>query len=258
MYEAGAAAALGGVQVRGLGAGGRFSGADVEAAFQPDGATSPPTRLVAVENTHNRAGGVVWGLAALADVAGAARRLGAALHLDGARLLNAAAATGEAPRAMAALFDTVSLAFSKGLGAPVGSVLAGTAAAIARGRRLRRMLGGGMRQAGILAAAALYALDHNVARLADDHANARRLAGELSRAPGLLVDLDAVESNIVMVDLAPGLPAAAELAARLAARGVLCLPFGPRRLRLVTHLDADAAACARAAAVITDVARESR
>jgi threonine aldolase len=246
-YEAGGAGAIAGVQVRALGERGRFSGADVEAAFQAGGSTQPPTRLVCVENTHNRAGGAVWPRAALEDVARAAQKLGARLHLDGARLLNAAAATGETARALAAGFDTVSLAFSKGLGAPAGSVLAGPRALHGRAQRFRRMMGGGMRQAGILAAAALYALDHNVARLAEDHANARRLAERLAELPGLLVAPAAVESNIVMVDLAPALPPADELVARLASRGVWCFAFGPRRIRLCTHLDVDAAACARAA-----------
>jgi threonine aldolase len=246
-HEVGAPGAIAGVQVRCLGQGGRFTGADVEGAYQSGGAIQSPTRLVCVENTHNRAGGAVWPRAAMEDVVRAAKKLGVSLHLDGARLMNAAAATGETPRALAAGFDTVSLAFSKGLGAPVGSVLAGARKHIARAQRFRRMLGGGMRQAGILAAAALYALDHNVARLADDHANARFLAERLAGLPGLLVDLPAVQSNIVMVDLGAGLPPAAELVLHLAARGVRCFAFGARRIRLVTHLDVDRAGCARAA-----------
>jgi len=257
-YEAGAAAAIGGVQVRALGRDGRFTGADVAAAFQPAGAIQAPTRLVCVENTHNRAGGAVWTRAALEDVSAAARALGAGLHLDGARLMNAAAATNEPPRALAAGFDTVSLAFSKGLGAPVGSVLGGARLAIERARRFRRMMGGGMRQAGILAAAAIWALDHNVDRLAEDHANARWLAGRLAEAPGFVVDPARVESNIVMVDLGPALPEAAVVAAQLEVRGVLCFPFGPRRLRMVTHLDVDRAACARAAQAAAAIAAEAR
>lgn len=257
-YEAGAAAAIGGVQIRAVGGAGRFAGADVAAAFQPPGSTQAPTRLVCVENTHNRAGGAVWTRAALDDVVRAARGLGLALHLDGARLLNAAAATGEDPAALAAGFDTVSLAFSKGLGAPVGSVLAGSRAVLERGRRFRRMMGGGMRQAGVLAAAALHALDHNVERLVEDHANARLLATRLAVTPGLRVDVASVESNIVMVDLEPGLPEAAAVAARLEQSGVLCFPFGARRLRLVTHLDVDRAACARAADVFAALVAELR
>jgi threonine aldolase len=253
-YEAGAAGAIAGVQLRTIGRAGRFTGADIEASVQPASPTMPATRLVCVENTHNRAGGVVWSRAALTDVVTTARRVGARLHLDGARLPNAAVATGETPAALAAGFDTVAMAFSKGLGAPVGSVLAGSTALIARALRFRRMLGGGMRQAGILAAAALYALDHNRARLAEDHDNARWLAQRLHQLPGLLVDA-APESNIVMIDLAPGLPSPAELSARLATRGVLCLPFGQRRLRFVTHLDVDRAGCARAVAELESVLR---
>jgi threonine aldolase len=253
-YEAGAAGAIAGVQIRSIGRAGRFSAEDVSTAYQAGGPTQPPTRLMCVENTHNRAGGVVWPLANLTDVVATARRLGMRLHLDGARLLNAAAALGEAPRALAGGFDTVSMCFSKGLGAPVGSVLAGSRVAIARALRFRRMLGGGMRQAGVLAAAALWALDHNVERLAEDHANARWLAERLAVVPGLIVD-QAPPSNIVMVDLGPALPAAKELSARLATRGVLCLPFGERRLRLVTHLDVDRATCARAADELANVAR---
>ena len=244
-YESGAAAAIAGVQVRSIGRAGHFSDDDVTAAALPGGPMQPATRLLCVENTHNRAGGVVWSREDLGEVVAVARRLGMRLHLDGARLANAAAALGEAPHALAAGFDTVSFCFSKGLGAPVGSVIAGSRPALARALRFRRMLGGGMRQAGILAAAALWALDHNLERLAEDHANARWLAERLAGIPGLVVDATP-PSNIVMVDLVAGLPAARELSARLATRGVLCLPFGERRLRLVTHLDVDRAACARA------------
>jgi threonine aldolase len=253
-YEAGAAGAIAGVQIRSIGRAGQFASDDVESAYIAAGPTQPATKLLCVENTHNRAGGVVWSREDLDEVVATARRLGLRLHLDGARLLNAAVAEGVKPRALAASFDTVSLAFSKGLGAPVGSVVAGSRAAIARGLRFRRMLGGGMRQAGILAAGALYALEHNVERLAEDHANARLLAERLAGGPGLVVD-DAPPSNIVMVDLSTSLPPARELARRLEARGILCLPFGERRLRLVTHLDVDRAGCARAADELLRAAR---
>ncbi len=251
--ESGAGAAIAGVQFTVIGRGGLFGPDDLLAACAPAGGlVQPPTRLVCVENTHNRGGGRCWPAGLLAGVAAAARGRGLALHLDGARLLNAAIAAGAAPAALGAPFDTVSLAFSKGLGAPVGSVLAGPEGLVARGRRVRKMLGGGMRQAGILAAGALYALDHHVARLADDHANARRLAEALGHIDGLAVDAAGVETNIVLVDLAPQLPDAAAAAVALAARGVLCLSFGARRLRFVTHLDVDAAACDRAAAVVRE------
>jgi threonine aldolase len=252
-YEAGAPGAIAGVQVRCIGRGGRFAGAEVEAAFQPDGPHAAPTRLVCVENTHNRAGGAVWRRPALDEVVAAARRLGVRLHLDGARLMNAAAAAGETPRALAAGFDTVSLAFSKGLGAPVGSVLAGSRAVMERAPRFRRMLGGGMRQAGILAAAALYALDHNVARLADDHANARRLADGLAGVAGVRIDADKVETNIVIFEVISGSAGltAAEVARRTeSAAGVRLHAIAPTRLRAVTHLDVDAAGVDRAVAAV--------
>jgi threonine aldolase len=167
--------------------------------------------------------------------------------------MNATVASGRSAAALAAGFDTVSLAFSKGLGAPVGSVIAGARPLIERAHRFRKMLGGGMRQAGIIAAAALFALDHNVARLADDHANARLLAEGLNAVPGLGVDLGSVQSNIVMVNLDDGLPPPVELAARLTARGLLCFPFGARRLRLVTHLDVSREECQRALPLFTSV-----
>lgn len=250
-HEMNGGAALAGVQLTAVGRGGLFSAADVESAFRPATTLQSPTRLLCVENTHNRAGGIVWPRAALDDVIAGARRLGLRLHLDGARLMNASAASGEAPAALAVGFDTISLAFSKGLGAPVGSVIAGARPLIERAHRFRKMFGGGMRQAGVLAAAALYALDHNVGRLPEDHANARLLAERLAALPGLSVE--APPSNIVMVDLAASLPGAALLSQRLGARGVLCFPFGARRLRLVTHLDVSRAQCERSARIVADV-----
>lgn len=253
-YESGAAAGIAGVQVRSIGRAGKFSDGELTQSFIQVGPTQPATRLVCVENTHNRAGGVVWSREELTRVVGAARAFGARLHLDGARLLNAAAVAGASARDLAAGFDTVSLCFSKGLGAPVGSILAGSRESMARALRFRRMFGGAMRQSGLLAAAALYALDHNAGRLAEDHANARRLAGRLAPLPGLTVDA-APPSNIVMADLAPTSPTAREVVARLAPLGVLCLPFGERRLRFVTHLDVDAAGCDRAADAVAAALR---
>jgi len=258
LYEAGAGGALAGVQFALVGRGGLYTGADVEAAFKPESNHSfAATRLVCVENTHNRGGGAVWPRAQQADVVAVARRLGLALHLDGARLLNAAAALGTPAAELAAPFDTASLCFSKGLGAPVGSVLAGSREAIDRAHRLRKMLGGGMRQAGVLAAAALYALDHNVERLIEDHRNARMLAERLAEVPGLTVDLAGVQTNILMVDVNDPLPPAAAFAERLRGRGVLCLAIGPSRLRLVTHLDVSRADCERAVELFRDTARET-
>jgi threonine aldolase len=251
VFESGAAGALAGVQISAVGQGGLFTAADAESVFRgADNVHNAPSRLVVVENTHNRGGGVVWPQAQVLDVATFARAHGLALHLDGARLCNAAVASGKTPAELAAPFDTATLCFSKGLGAPVGSIIAGSRPLLARALRFRKMFGGGMRQAGILAAAALYALDHNVDRLVDDHANARLVAERLAQVPGLRVDLARAQTNIVMVDLEPSRPAAAEAVARLRAQGVLCVAFGPRRLRLVTHLDVDRAACEKAVGIV--------
>jgi threonine aldolase len=252
-HEMNAATAIAGVHLFAVGQGGLFDGAEVEAAFKPASTLASPTRLVSIENTHNRAGGVVWPRERLHSVVTAARRLDLRLHLDGARLMNAATAMGCPPAELSRPFDTVALAFSKGLGAPVGSVIAGARPLIERAHRFRKMLGGGMRQAGVLAAAALYALEHNVPRLAEDHANARFLAEDLARVPGLSVDPAAVMSNIVMVDLDARLPPVRDIIARLGAEGILCFAFGARRIRLVTHLDVDREGCARAAAAFAKV-----
>ncbi|MBC8131718.1 MAG: hypothetical protein H7X95_01955, partial [Deltaproteobacteria bacterium] len=200
-------------------------------------------------------GGTVWSQENLNSVVGTARARGLALHLDGARLMNAAVASGCTPADLAAPFDTVTFAFSKGLGAPVGSVIAGRWPDMDRAARYRKMLGGGMRQSGILAAGALWALNHNVERIAVDHENARFLAAHLADIPGLNVDRTRVQTNIVMADLASHLPPAAEMVALLDARGVRALAFGPRRLRLVTHLDVDRAACATAVDRIAEIVR---
>jgi threonine aldolase len=258
LYEAGAGGGLAGVQfaIVGQGQHGTFGAADVEAAYKPESNHSlAPTRLVCVENTHNRGGGRVWRPADVDAVAAVARARGLALHLDGARLCNAAVALGVTPAALAAPFDTASLCFSKGLGAPVGSVIAGSAAHVHRAHRLRKMMGGGMRQAGVLAAAALYALEHNLERLAEDHRNARLLGERLAEIPGLVVDVAALETNILMVDLGPALPPGEPFVRALRDRGVLCLAIAPRRLRLVTHLDVSRADCERAAAAFAEVAR---
>lgn len=206
------------------------------------------TRAVAVEQTHNRGGGSVYPLATLRRLRELTRRAGVALHCDGARLWNAHAASGVPLAEYGRLFDSLSVCLSKGLGAPVGSVLVLPAGARSAARRLRHRLGGNMRQAGILAAAGLYALDHHLDRLAVDHANARLLA-ELLRAGGLSVAEP--ETNIVLVDL----PDAADVAERVREQGVLIGTFGPNRLRLVTHLDVDPAGCERAARALLAAAR---
>jgi threonine aldolase len=230
-YESGAAAAFGGVQFAAVGQGGFFGPDELEAAIKPRAYWCPRSRLVVVENTHNRGGGRVLSLVAADAVAAAARRHDLALHLDGARLWNAAAALGCEPHELAQPFDTVSVCFSKGLGAPIGSALCGSAALIEDALRLRKMLGGGMRQAGMIAAGALYALENNRARVIEDHRAATRLGLALAEIAGVTVG--AVETNIVNVDVAH----AERAVAAALGRGVLISAVSSSRVRLVTHLD---------------------
>lgn len=229
-WEGGGAAVLGSIQPQPVPnqADGTLALADIEAAIKPDDPHFAKTRLLALENTW---GGMVLPLAYIEAAAALARRRGLATHLDGARLYNAAVMLDVPVREVARHFDSVSVCFSKGLGTPAGSALCGSKDLIARARRWRKMAGGAMRQSGVLAAAALHALDHHVARLADDHANAKRLAEGLQGLRG--VSVAAPQTNIVFVDLAPDKPA--DIVARLAARGVLAT--GLYKLRLVTHLD---------------------
>ena len=246
-YEAGGAAVLGSVQPQPLEhqPDGSLALADIAAAIKPDDSHFARSRLLCLENTI---GGKVLSLDYLAAATALARQRGLATHLDGARLFNAAVALGGEPyanaRAIAAHFDSVSVCFSKGLGAPVGSALVGSHAFIEQARRWRKMLGGGMRQAGVLAAAALHAIDRHVTRLADDHALAQRFAEALEKVPGVTVE--PVQTNMVFVAVDPA--RAAGLGERLAAEGVLVT--GRDRLRFVTHLDVDAVGVDRASAAI--------
>jgi threonine aldolase len=233
-YEAGAGAALSGVQFTAVGRDGRYTPDEMQAAIYPRAHWAPRTSLVAVENTHNRSGGRVWPQAQASAVAQRARALGLATHLDGARVWNASIASGVAVADLCAPFDTVSVCFSKGLGAPVGSAFCATKALVEEARRLRKRWGGGMRQVGVIAAGALHALAHHRARLVDDHANARALAATMSRVHGVRVDRALVETNIVHIDLDVRAETVA-LAARDA--GLLIQATGPTRLRAVTHLD---------------------
>jgi len=189
----------------------------------------------------------VWKPEVFAEAVAAARSEGLSVHLDGARLFNAEVAAGVPASTWARLTDSTTVCFSKGLGAPVGSVLAGSKAFIAEARRLRKRLGGGMRQAGILAAACLYALDHHVARLAEDHENARVLARRLAEIPGVRIELDRVQTNMVYAELPVEAPA---LAGRLRAAGLLVNSVGSHTIRLVCHLDVDRAGCERAADIL--------
>jgi threonine aldolase len=235
-YEAGAPAALSGVMCRLIsGQRGIFTAADVRAVLRPVNVHYPRMRLLCLENSHNRGGGSVWSVDQVAAVTGAAHEAGLRTHLDGARLWNATAATGVSEAEYSRHFDSVSVCFSKGLGAPVGSALAGPAEFIQRARRFRKQFGGGMRQAGIIAAGALYALEHHRQRLRDDHANARRLALALATVPGLHLNAAEVETNMVYFDVTT-MPAT-DLVAKLAAAGVLVLATGPNRIRAVTSLE---------------------
>ena len=251
-HEVGGAAANAGVQIHEIGQGGLFTADDLRAATKPRNfAIFPSTTLVEIENTHNRAGGVIVPQTLVLDVCLAARELGLATFLDGARLWNASAASGLALDTLAAPFDLVAVAFSKGLGAPGGSLLAGPRTLIAAADRHRRRLGGAMRQNGIFSAAALHAIDHHRNRLPEDHANARALAERLLSSAPVQLDLGTVQTNIVVFHLPATLPLdAPTLSLRAAEQGVLVNAFGPRTVRAVTHLDVDRAQCLQAADVL--------
>jgi threonine aldolase len=262
LHEGGAAAALAGVTVwRVQGRFGVFGGDDVRAAvgvehpFQPPH-HSPRPRVVCIEDTHNAGGGGVWPLEAIRDVAGAAREHGLAMHMDGARIWHAAVATGIPEAAIAEPFDSVSVCFSKGLGAPVGSALVGCKAFVEKARRYRKMYGGGVRQAGIIAAGALHALEHHRARLADDHREARRFAEVLAKMEGLRVDLERVQSNIVRYEVTA--MSAHAFVEACHARGLHMLPGGQRGVRAVMHLDVGPADVDTALSIIADVLAAAR
>jgi threonine aldolase len=253
-HEQGAAAANSGVQFTVVGRGGLFTAADFQAAYKPPGhIIFPPTTMVTVENTHNRGGGVVFPQAEVVAICNAARKLGVGSYLDGARLFNTAAATGKTLAELAAPADIVSVALSKGLGCPVGSVIAGRKADMDRAVRVRRMFGGALRQAGIIAAAGLYALDHNLARLAEDHANARLLAEGLMGVRGIDLDIATVQTNIVIFRTKEGAPDAATVVARAKEQGVLVGAFAARTVRAATHLDVTRDQAKRASEVLAAV-----
>jgi threonine aldolase len=254
-HESGAASANSGVQFSVVGHGGIFTAAELENAFKPRGhIVFPPTTLVSIENTHNRGGGVVFPQADAVAICTKARELKLLSYLDGARLFNAATASGLSPAELAAPFDMVSVALSKGLGCPIGSVLAGTREQIVRAIRFRRMFGGALRQAGIIAAAGLYALDHNLHRLSEDHVNSRTLAERLARLSGIEMDLATVQTNIIIFRTTPPAPAATVVVDQAKKQGVLLSAFGPRTIRATTHLNVDAADCRFAGEVLTKLA----
>ncbi len=237
--ESGAAAGLSGIQIMPItGVRGLLSPEIIATAIRDHtNVHYAPTALVCLENTHNWAGGVVYPLAQIQEIAQLVRGQHLGFHLDGARLFNASVATGVSVADYCQPFDSASICLSKGLGAPMGSMIVGTEGFIHRARRYRKMFGGGLRQIGYMAAAALYALDHQVERLAEDHRRARRLAEGLTQIPGIYVDLDTVQTNIVIAEVSGTGRSSEALAHQLTQEGVLISVFGPKRIRFVTHLE---------------------
>jgi threonine aldolase len=255
MYEQGAAAQLFGLSARPIAAEGHLLRLEhLQDKVRPDDVHHPRTRLVTLENTHNRGGGRVQPHDEVVQICRWAKEQGLARHLDGARLFNAVVASGIPAAKWAEHFDTVSVCFSKGLGAPVGSALVGPRDKIEYARRLRKALGGGWRQAGILAAAAIYALDHHIERLAEDHANAKLLADAVRETPGLALEPDVVDTNIVIFRVDKRLGPAAALCERLAEQGVRMFAIARDKIRAVFHLDVSAEDARRACEVLTTVA----
>ncbi len=250
-YEAGGPAVLSGVMCRTIeGDHGILDVSQLEDKIRPDNEHLVRTRLVCLENTHNRGGGRIYPLEKIEAISQWARHHGLAMHLDGARLWNAIVATGIRAATWAASFDTVSVCFSKGLGTPLGSALVGPLDLIQRARRIRKLLGGGMRQAGVVAAAALYALEHHVERLADDHRHAQILAQAIAATPGLQLIPPEVETNLIWFEVDPRLGNATEVALLLRSKGVLVHAAGPQMIRACTHLDVSQAQAEQAAEII--------
>ena len=238
-FEGGAGAALSGIQFHCLkGTRGILDGSQIEEAIRPADHHFPVTKLVCLENTHNRGGGSIYPLEKMADIYRLAQSKGLLVHLDGARLWNASVAAGIKPREYAQWADSVSVCLSKGLGAPIGSLVAGPKLFIDRVHRFRKMFGGGMRQVGIIAAAGIYALDHHLERLKEDHQNAKRLAVGLKELKGVSIEPKHVETNIVIFDIADTGMTASQVAEAIKKEGVLIHAFGKTQIRLVTHLDA--------------------
>jgi len=255
-YEQGGFAQLSGVIGHPLSSGGRgiFSPLQLQQSVQPDDDHYVRTRLVCLENTHNKGGGIVLPIEHVRSVCQTAKELGLATHLDGARLFNAVVASGIDAAQWAEPFDTVSVCFSKGLGAPIGSALVGPQQLIKNIRRVRKLLGGGMRQTGMIAAAALWALDHNIQRLADDHRNAQLIAQIIGQSDRIELDLSKVQTNIVIFKIDKQLGSPAEFCQRAYQQGVWMFPFGSDQVRLVIHLYISEAEAQRAAEIIKSLA----
>ena len=257
-YEQAAFAQLSGVATRTVdGQDGVLHFDQLRGLIRPDNEHMARTRLICLENTHNRGAGRVLPYEHVSAICDWAAQNQLRRHLDGARLFNAAVATGTAPAEWARHFDTVSICFSKGLGAPVGSALAGPRDVIAQARRQRKVFGGGMRQVGIIAAGALYALEHHIPRLADDHAHAQILAQTVRDTDGLTLQPETVDTNIVIFQVDPAVGTAEELAAALEQAGVLVLPFGPAQIRAVTHLDVSENDVRQAGRILQQIVRQT-
>ena len=254
-HETGGAAANSGVQITEIGNRGVFTADEFMAARKIQGhILYPPTTLVSIENTQNRMGGIVFPQDEVERICRVARENTIATYLDGARLWNAAVASKRSLSDLARPFDLVSVALSKGLGAPGGSLLAGSKELLAKCTRYRRMMGGALRQSGMLSAGGLYGLEHNLERLADDHANARLIGETLAASPRIALDLATVQTNILVFSLKDGAPDAATFVARAKEHGVLLFAFGPRTVRAVTHLDVTRDQCQLAARTLVGIA----
>jgi threonine aldolase len=253
-WEAGAPAVLSGLLTHPIkGRQGVITADEVEVRIRPDDEHYARTRLVSIENTHNHSGGTVFPVEDIRRLRQLCDRYKLRLHLDGARIWNASVASGVGFHDYGSLVDSISVCFSKGLGCPVGSVVAGDRALIKAAHQVRKRFGGGMRQAGILAAACLYALDHHIERMVDDHSNAKWLATELAALPGVNVDLSAVQTNLVYIDLSGTGKSANDMEAALYRKDVWTIALGPARLRCVTHLDVDREGCDRAVSAFKEV-----
>ncbi len=255
-FEGGAGAVLSGVQFFGLpGQRGIIDVSQVEAAIRPDDAHFPVSRLIIIENTHNRGGGTVFPLSKILEIRELANKRGLKMHMDGARLWNACVASGISPAQYAAPFDSISVCLSKGLGCPAGSLVAGSKEFIKKVHRLRKMVGGGMRQIGFLAAAGIYALDHHIERLEEDHRKAKKLACGLAEIKNIAINPAEVETNILYFDVSPAERTAQEVVWACRQKGVLLHATGKTRIRCVTHLDVSFADIDKALNVIAEVMR---
>jgi len=253
-HETGAAAANSGVQFTEIGDKGIFSSGDFLSSIKPAGhIILPPTTLVQIENTHNRSGGIVFPSDESEKICAIAKQKSIYTYLDGARLWNASVAENKSLKELAEPFDLVSVAFSKGLGAPGGSMLAGNKDIIKKAVRYRRMSGGAMRQVGLFAAAGIYAVDNNFKRLEQDHSNAGLIAGRLSQSKRVIIDMESVKTNIIVFSLTEDAPDAASVVTKAREYGVLIIAFGPKTIRAVTHLDVTKEMCEKAADILADI-----